>query len=226
METVTRNTSYKVWISDLISGNFIKGSGQFDSGYIEIKENKISRVNLVGGIVDKSIGENYVSVNLDDGSGILKLKVWNEGTSLFLGVNVGDLVLVVGKVRDYNNSIYVTPEIVRKLDNSLWLKIRKLELVKSYGEPTRVESEVKSELTYEQNEEESAVKVTEEKVNSNGNSRELLISLIESLDSGDGADVTEVLRRSGMGEARTLVDDLIRNGEIFELHKDKLRVIG
>lgn len=226
MESITRNTAYKIWIGDLINGSYNKGSGQFDAGYVEIRGNKISRVNLVGGVVDKFLGNNYISVNLDDGSGMVRLKVWNEGTNLFLDVNVGDLVLIVGKVREYNNSIYVAPEIVRKLDNPLWLKVRKLELVKMYGDVTRVETAVSSDEINEQVDDEVLINVVEEKVTNTVNSREILIRLIESLDLGDGADINEIVNRSGVGEARAIVEDLIKNGEIFELHKDKLRVIG
>ena len=138
MESVQRNVAYKVWIADLITAKYTKGQEQFESGSVDIKGNKISRVNIIGGVIDKFSGNNYVNVSLDDGSGVLKLKSWNEGVDLFLDVNIGDLIAVVGKVRGYNNSIYIAPEVIRKLDNPLWFKIRKLELIKLYGEVQRV----------------------------------------------------------------------------------------
>ena len=106
-----------------------------------INGKKVSRVNLVGCVIDKFTGENYISANLDDSSGVISLKLWQENTSLFLNVDVGDLVLIVGKLKEYNNSRYVTPEVVRKLDNPLWLKIRKLELTREYGNLTQTEAQ-------------------------------------------------------------------------------------
>ena len=106
MEVVMRNTAYKVWLADLIKGNYLKGEGQFDAGYVEVKEKKVSRVNLISGIVDKFSGENYSVLNLDDGSGGVQVKAWDEATKLFLDVEVGDLILVVGKVKQYNNSVF------------------------------------------------------------------------------------------------------------------------
>lgn len=223
METVQRNTAYKVWIADLLSGRYIKGQEQFEAGYVDIKSNKISRVNIVGGVIDKFLGNDYVSVSLDDGSGILRLKSWKEFTNLFLDVNVGDLILIVGKVKEYNNSIYVAPEIVRKIDNPLWLKVRKLELVKLYGEVQRVEI-VGGDSSDVEETEENVLNVVEEKVVSN--SREIILILIEKLDSGDGADINEVVKTSGIKDANDIVQELLSGGEIFELHKGKLRVIG
>src|SRR3989339_1539867 len=140
MDTIKRNVAYKIWIADLIKGNYFKGQEQFESGYVEIRNQKISRVNIVGSIVDKFTNENSLSFNLDDGSGVLRLRIWNEGTNAFSDVEVGDIVLVVGKVKEYNGFVYITPEIIRKIDNPLWLKVRKLELVKLYGEISRIET--------------------------------------------------------------------------------------
>lgn len=221
MDNVTRNTAYKVWISDLVNGKYGRGQEQFDSGYVEVKGKKISRVNIIGGIVDKSLDMNYISVSLDDGSGFIKLKAWQENINLFSDVDVGDLVLVVGKVREYNNYIHVSPEIVRKLDNPLWLKIRKFELTKLYGEPLKVETPLVDE-----EKEETIAGIVEEKVVS-GNTRGVILELIEGLDTGDGADVEDVIKSSNLGDSgRKIVEELLKGGEVFEVHSGKLRVIG
>jgi|SRR3989338_7041244 len=228
MESPTRNTAYKVWIADLVVGKFIKGQEQFDSGYVEVKNKKISRVNLICGVVDKFSGNNYMSLSLDDGSGAIRVKAWNETINLFLDVDIGDLVLVIGKVREYNNSIYIVPEIVRKLDNPLWLKVRRLELTKFYGEPQRVELKLEEENNVLV-EETPEINVIEEKIQDEDkiNSREVVLSLIESLDLGDGANFDDVVIKSSLGEeAKNIIEDLIKGGEVFELHKGKLRIIG
>ena len=38
-----------------------------------------------------------MSLSLDDGSGAIRVKAWNETINLFLDVDIGDLVLVIGK---------------------------------------------------------------------------------------------------------------------------------
>lgn len=223
MEGVVRNTAYKIWISDLISGKYGRGTEQFDSGYVEVKGNKVSRVNVIGGVIERFVGGNSISVSLDDGSGVLRLKNWNEGVNIFQDIDVGDLVLVVGKVREYNDYIYVVPEVLRKLNNPLWLRVRKLELTKIYGEPQRVE--IKG-IDTENVAENLTMNVVEEKVEG-VNSRVVVLGLIEALDSGDGADFEDVIRSSKLGgEASKVIQELLTGGEIFEMHKGKLRVTG
>lgn len=222
MESITRNTAYKVWIADLISGKYSKGLEQFDSGYVEVKGRKISRVNLIGGIIDKTPGNNYTALSLDDGSGVINLKAWNESVNIFLNVNIGDLVLVIGKVKEYNNYIHVNPEIIKVLDNPLWFKVRKLELIKMFGEPQRIENLIGEKNIIE----EDRMKIIEEKVEET-NTREKILSLIESLDTGEGANFDDVIKSSKLGEeARSIISDLVKEGEIFELNIGKLRITG
>lgn len=222
MESITRNTAYKIWIADLISGKYSKGLEQFDSGYVEVKGKKISRVNLIGGIIDKTPGNNYTALSLDDGSGVINLKAWNESVNIFLNVNIGDLVLVIGKVKEYNNYIHVNPEIIKVLDNPLWFKVRKLELTKMFGEPQRIENLIGEKNIIE----EDRMKIVEEKVEET-NTREKILSLIESLDTGEGANFDDIIRSSKLGEeARSIINDLVKEGEIFELNTGKLRITG
>ncbi len=227
MTEFQRAVAYKIWISDLLNGSYTKGTAQFDAGYVEVLGMKISKVNLLGGLVDKFEGDNYINVTIDDGSGNIRLKSWGEDGKILRELNVGDLVLVIGKVKEYNNQIFVNPEIIKKLDNPLWLKVRRLELIKMYGETKRVEN---TNTTNDSDEPEEQLNsgVIEEKMvdDSPPNSTETIISLIEKLDTGDGADLEEVIVRSNVVEANQIIQDLIKDGEIFELHKGKLRVMG
>src|SRR3989344_3379360 len=214
METPTRNTACKIWISSLVRGEYAKEEGEFGSWYVNLNGKKISRVNLICSIVDKYSGEDYSSITVDDGSGVIAVKAWGENTKLLLDMEVGNAVMVVDKVRQYGG-LYIVPEIVRKLDNSLWLKLRKLELVKEYGESERVEASFSGTAS-----EDSTEGVVEEKVES-GNSREKVIGLIESLDAGSGADIVEVIQNSGLESAEDIVRELIQDGAVFELHKGR-----
>ena len=228
MENIKRNTAYKVWIADVISSKYLRGQEQFDAGYVEVNGNKISRVNILGSIVDKFINENSVSFNLDDGSGAVRLRTWNDSANLFDNIEIGDMVLVIGKVKEYNNFIYVAPEVIKKLDNPLWLKVRKLELVKMYGDVKRVDNIAGDNLfTMKSSDDDAVMNIAEEKVENNIiNPREIVLSLIEKLDFGDGADINDLVKKIGFNSASDVINDLLLNGEIFELHKGKLRVTG
>ena len=109
-----RQTAYKVWIADLLRNAYVRGLGEFDPNYVEIKPFQVGRVNLVGVVVDVFSNDEqlYASVDLDDGSGVLRLKAFRETWRMLQPLVIGDLILVVGKVKEYNDERYVLPEIV------------------------------------------------------------------------------------------------------------------
>ena len=225
MET-QRQTAYKLWISNLNNGTYGKGQGEFDPGYVEVNGKQVSRVNILAGVIDKFNGDGYSFVTIDDSSGAVKAKVWKEGVELLKGVEIGDLVVLIGKVRQYNNEIYLSPEIVRKVDNPLWLKVRKQELKNQHGEPqnsiTKEQTkkpQVESELNIEYD------TVREEKIETTElELRAKISTLIEALDVGIGADIDDLIKSIGYGEkTKELINQLIKDGEIFEVSKGKLR---
>lgn len=207
MAEFQRNVAYKVWMRDLVKGKYVKGSGDFEAGYVDIKNIKVSRVNIIGVVVDRFNNEDgsYVNVTLDDSSSSLKLRCWREDVKVLDDVSIGDCVIVVGKVKDYNEEIYVVPEAVRKMSPK-WLEFRKLELLQEFG--TVVE-------------ESQAITKME------GEPRAILIELIEKYDKGDGAEYDAVLSKSGLPEheAEGVIKDMIREGEIFEIRNGFLKVM-
>lgn len=220
-----RQTAYKIWIKSLITNPYVVQSGEWESNYVLVDTKKVSRVNLIANMIVKYISEdkNHIFVVLDDGSATIRVKTWNENTKLLADLNVGDIVLVIGRVRKYNEEVYILPEIVRKLDNPNWELLRKLELLKMYGKPHIEENPivVNEETTYEV-EEIVSVEVTSIP------SRQKILNLIETLETEDGADFMGVLNMSGLAqdEAEDIINDLIKEGEIFEPKPGKLKLIG
>ena len=212
-----RQTAFKVWIKDLVSGEYAEEQGEFGSNYILINGNKVSRANILASVVEKYVSDdkNYVSVMLDDGFGTIRIKSWRGDTNLIVNLEVGDVILIIGRVRKYNNEVYLTPEIARKIDSN-WLNVRRMELVNLYGEPNK--EEIKAETLKEDN-----PTVINEKVVDTETERQKIMQLIDSTDEGIGID--DVVSKSGLNNAKIIVDELLRGGEIFEL-KGKLRTIS
>ena len=220
-----RQTAHQLWISTLLTGTFVKTAGEWEPNYLQLEEKKISRVNLLCHVVDKFTkeDESYSFLTLDDGSAKIALKTWKEEVKLFSDIHVGDLILVVGKVKDFNNKIFISPEIVKKLDNPLWAKARHLFLKKEHGEPQKL---IQEETTEQDKSSEETFTVVEEKVsNEPFNKRQKLLDLIEQLDTNNGAEQTLVVHQSGIlkEEAQNILDSLIKEGEVFEIHPGKLR---
>ena len=229
-ESQIRQTAYKVWIADLVNGEYINPEGEWVPSYVQINNKKVSRVNIVANSIAKFQNEEgtYISLTLDDGSDNIPLKVWNEDTKILEEVNIGDMILTVARVRQYNNQIYLVPEIIKKLEKSDWMVLRKKELMAEYGE--RIQAE-----TVQEKPEEEPIIITpqptlqEETVedNSSENERQKILSIIEKTDSGEGVEITQLTTESDLGEQTTsnLIQELLKEGEIFEIKPGRIKLI-
>ena len=223
-KTQPRLVAYKVWISDLINGNYIKETGEWDPNYISVKNKKVSRVNIIASVVMKYQNEanTYVSIVLDDSSETIRLKTWKQDINLLNNINIGDLVLIVGRSKSYNNEIYIVPEIVKKLENQDWLLLRKLELTKEYGNPVKTEKIIQD--VDEKTTAKSGEELIEEPVEITSN-RQKLLDVIGKND--EGIAISEIIKNSFLDskEAENLMNQLLREGEIFESRPGIIRVI-
>jgi len=200
-----RQIAHKVVISDILNCDFIKDD--ISAGYIKLNNVNISRVNIISTIVDKSGRTGYSGAVIDDGTGRILLKSF-ENTDVFSILNIGDVVLIVGRIREFNNERYIVPEILKKLDNTLWMAARKIELkTREYGNESQKENTKTADY------------VGEEAVNDD------VYSLIKKLDIGDGASVEDILSKFNGNEAENIINRLLKNGNIFEVRPGKLKVL-
>ena len=125
-----RLTAYRVWLSDLKERQIEKAEGQTD--FISVGEKQVSRVNIIASVVDKYLAENYGSLTLDDGSAQLRLKAFGDFLSRIKDIESGDIILTIARIREYNNEIYMFPEIVKKVTAKHAL-LRRLELILENG---------------------------------------------------------------------------------------------
>lgn len=220
-----RLVAYKVWISDLINGNYIKEAGEWDPNYLLVKNKKISRVNIIASVVMKYQNETntYVSIVLDDSSETIRLKTWKQDISLLNNINIGDTVLIVGRPKFYNNEIYIVPEIVKKLENQDWLLLRKLELTKEYGKPVKTERIIQDvdEKPIAKSGEEALI---DEPIEITSN-RQKVLDIISKNE--EGIAINEIFQKSFLDskETENLVNQLLREGEIFESRPGIIRLI-
>jgi RPA family protein len=207
---VSRNTAYRLWISDINSAKFTKSPGEFESNYIESKDKRISRVNLIVVIINKYEKDNYSSLLVEDGSSQISVKSWNEDKKIIDKANIGDIILLVGKIRqnNLNPTLFIQPEIIRKTDEK-WLLARKKELEKEYGAPEVVEAK--------QDIKEDELKIEEVKV-SNESVRTQVLNLIDKLDKDNGVSKEDIANNITSPETSKIIEELLKEGEIFELN--------
>ncbi|MEK6816125.1 MAG: OB-fold nucleic acid binding domain-containing protein [Nanoarchaeota archaeon] len=109
MQPQKRQTAYKFWIKDIAEAE--AGVNEDGAMYFKIRGKDVLRVNVLAVVIHKYVSENgnYVFVTLDDGSGQTRLKAWNEDTQILSKAEIGDLVMVLGKVGLNNNEIFIRP---------------------------------------------------------------------------------------------------------------------
>ena len=123
-----RHIAVKTAIINLVEGKYTQ-DGDNEAGYIlNLSGEKIKRVNIIAIIVHKEIVGSITNLLIDDGAGKIMVRQFEENKSL-ADVEIGNIVLIVGKVRVYNQEKYISPEIIKKT-NHQWLKVRSLELKK------------------------------------------------------------------------------------------------
>jgi hypothetical protein len=120
-----RDVAYKISISQLISGTFVKSDG-LESDYISLGDSKISRVNMIGTVVDKNKTERIISFVFDDGDANITATFFDNIDYLDSNFKIGDVVLLIGRVNDFNG-IKINGEILRKIDKK-WADVRKKEV--------------------------------------------------------------------------------------------------
>jgi len=229
---IQKQVAYKIWISSILGKEVKKEEDNFSVPFIEFDNKKISKVNIIASVVGKFINDekNFASVTLDDGSGVIRIKVWKEDTSKLENVNLGDIINVIGRPRVYNEESYIIPEIVKKIDNPNFELLRKLELFRLYGKPNTngIKYEERIAIIEKINSDES--EVVEEIVRSehSENNRQYVIKLIELFDKGEGTNIQELENNSKIDkhQIKSIITDLLREGEIFEIREGYVKLIG
>jgi hypothetical protein len=154
----------------------------------------------MGVLVDKQ--ESNLAV--DDGTHIISVRSFDP---VPVYAQVGDMVHVVGRPREYNGERYLVLEICKRIKNPAWVQYRKRELEQLYGKVTQAP---KTPIPVEVDAK---------------NPFETIVGKIRELDHGTGADVDEVIAAAGLPDANKLLQTLMEEGEIFEIKPGRVKVL-
>ncbi len=207
-----RQIAIKSWIRTLINGQYIVKEG-WEPNYILFKDQQISRANVMGVIVQKSDSKllNYDYIVIDDGSGRMTARSF-EDKEKFLDFAVGDVVNVIGRPREFGKEIYIIPEIVKKLQDTKWLEVRKLELGKMPEGASQQENVVVEET----------VDIEVEEIET---PQERLMKTIKDIDGGSGVDIDEIIAKTGKPQTEDMIKDMLAQGDIFEIKPGRIKVL-
>ncbi len=217
-EQQKRQTAYKIRIKHLLKGHYFKEEGWLPN-YVIVGDRKVSRVNLMGTVISNANGEALI----DDGSESITLRSFGDNKEL-MALEVGETVLVIGKIREYASQKYVIPEIIKKIGKE-WMGIRELELQKDELlnpiKETELTTTEPTESTQEQRVEEEAIDEIE-RTSENEEEKEVY-ETIKTLDSGEGAAIEEVIQKNS--QAEEIINKLLSRGDVFEIRPGRLKVL-
>ncbi len=125
MESFKRDIAIKSWIIDIINSEYKKDEDENTSYIISKDGKKISRVNIIGTIINIS-DQDLKYFIIDDGTGEITIMPFNN-QEIIENLVIGEVITVIGRVREFGD-LYIVPEIIKKIFDKMWIEVRKLEL--------------------------------------------------------------------------------------------------
>lgn len=198
---IKRHVACKVGIKDLLEGRYVKEEGEFAPNYVLVKGLKIARANVIGVIV---AAEDSTMLVIDDGSARISLRFFGDDQKRPAPL-IGSLVMIIGRPRQFGEELYIVPEIIKTITNRDWMELRRTELKKSLPAP------------------QTEIEEISERPKTADNFVGEVIQLIREGDTGDGADIQEIISKVDKGEDTIM--RLLKAGEIFEIRPGKLKIL-
>ena len=208
-----RQVAVKTTINLLLSGTYMQEDEQSPNFLLTIYDQKIYRLNLVATILNKEQQGIITNFLIDDGTGTIILRFFEENKKVTT-LGIGDIVLIIGKLRRYNQEKYLSPEVIKKVP-PLWLKERKLELELSFSEMEKENRRAIVEDIKEEIIESTETTFPELKV----------VQLIKELDKGEGVLIEEIIGKSPLPGTEQIIEKMLRGGDIFQITPGKIKVL-
>lgn len=231
---------------ELNTGKYFQREG-FEPNFLLTPEGKrLSRARIVATVVDRFINddETYGSLTLDDGKDTIQIKFFNE-LELMEGHETGDIIEVVGKVREYQGQIYLDGEILNQREPEAEL-LHKLRLKKTQEEWNQIHETVQqlkeSGKDQEEIEKEMAGKLNENEVDAllqsfgesfdqaeteedRENLERKVLEAVEDLDDGEGADYADIVEDIDEPEDQLedTINSLLSDGTCYEPQPGKIK---
>lgn len=219
-----RWVAYKLRIKDLLSARYA------EDGFLNYRGLQINRVRLMGTVVSKLVSEDrkYGFFIIDDGTETIRIRSFEDSLDLVEKVETGDLVDVFGRIRKYEDELYVIPEIVKKIEDPNLEILRKAELeVQDKKLPAHGAIEEKPKVEVSSVSEE----VIEERIEitpASESPKKKIVDIIIKLDKGEGVEVSMIVADSKLSSevVDNVLTDLMNDGELFEPRPGKVKLLS
>ncbi|MFX1597448.1 MAG: OB-fold nucleic acid binding domain-containing protein [Promethearchaeota archaeon] len=229
-----RATAFKLNISDIIYGTYHKSE---EGNFLDTRYGlKILRTHIMATVIEKfesnsestpsdATRKDYATLTVDDGTGVIRIKAWQEDTNLIKSINIGDIIDIVGRIREYEDELYLMPEAINKVVDPNWELVHELEIIEAKREylPARP-APSKSEMAEEDTKDSYIVReleTTEEtkaEMESKVSLQGTLFELVERYrENGVSAeDLFQELSEFSKKDIKGALISLIKEGAIYE----------
>jgi len=206
----------KVLIEDIQKGKYVNATDEEPAHIVTLWGEKASRVRVLGTVVDKNVDERMCFLFLDDGTGVISVRAWGEDARALEKYEVGALLDVIGRIREFAGEVYLYPELIVRVQDPNLETLRLLEIVRDRKKVVQagmlpLPKETKPEIEVVE------MMSPETKIE----------AIIEKLDKGDGVTVEELasaLKISKL-EAWERIRNLLAQGTVYEFKEGRYKNI-
>ncbi|NTV23103.1 MAG: hypothetical protein HGA85_01865 [Nanoarchaeota archaeon] len=184
-----------------MQSTYIQRPGADPSGILT-KYGEVSRAKIMGVVVSKEDPKQCV---VDDGSGSIIIRSFDRP----IDVSLGEIIMVIGRPREWESSKYLAPEIAEKIDKQ-WIEVHKREI-----RLNQLTTAVKLPVAHDEPEFEQADLGPYQKI----------LNVIAILDKGNGADIDEIISHVKIDNCEAIIKSLLEAGEIFEFSPGKVKLL-
>ena len=228
---IKRSTAYRIKLKNIVNSDYEKREG-FNPSVIKYNNLEISRVNIIASVVGKYLtdDQNYCAITLDDGSETIRIKNFGAEVNIIKNVDIGDIVRVIGKIKEYNDEKYIVGELVKKI-NPNWLIVNELQLTSnSENNNSKINessNEINSIKIEENTDEEEIISISSSEENSSINIKQEILNYIKNNDSGSGVmmDIVTSTIKEENEKIKNALFELLKVGEIYEPKKGILKIL-
>lgn len=240
-----RQTAKLTTTKELNSGKYFQREGFEPNFLLTPRGRRLSRARLVATVVDTFVNddETYGSITLDDGKDTVQVKFFNELDKM-KEFEAGDIVEVVGKVREYQGQVYLDAEVLKDVGLAKEL-LHQLRYKKAMEEWSQIRETVRqlddSGKDQEDIEKEMAGKLDEDEVDAilqsfgedfgSTDSPDIenlerdVLDAVENLDEGEGADYSDIVEELDEPEDKLedTINSLLSDGTCYEPKPGKIK---
>ena len=228
---IKRSTAYRIRLKNIVNSPYEKREG-FNPSVIKFNNLEISRVNVIASIVGKYLtdDQNYCAITLDDGSETIRVKNFGAEVGVIKELNAGDIVRIIGKVKEYNEEKYIAGEISKVL-NPNWIIVNEIEL--SNQKQTTTDSSTADsinkviETKTNSSENEEIISISSESSDSESSIKQKILQYLKNNDNGTGVIMDQIMTSLDVSseEVKDSLYELLKVGEIYEPKKGILKIL-